>query len=281
VVGNITVGGTGKTPLVAWLANHLREEGFRPGIVSRGYRGRADTWPQQVRPDSDPVMVGDEAVMLAGQCRCPLAAAPDRVAAAGALLEHSDCSVILSDDGLQHYALQRDLEIAVIDGVRRLGSGFLLPAGPLREPAGRLREVDMVVVNGLGKTGEYPMRMRAKQAVNLRNPEQCRDLESFRGRSVHAVAGIGNPERFFRTLRQAGMRVEAHAFPDHYQFKRSDMDFGDTRPVLMTEKDAVKCRVFAAANDWYVPVRIEMPREFVEHLRKLLDSITVNKQLRG
>jgi tetraacyldisaccharide 4'-kinase len=281
VVGNITVGGTGKTPLVAWLANYLRTEGLRPGIVSRGYRGRASSWPQQVRPDSDPAMVGDEAVMLAGQCRCPMAVAPDRVAAAEALLEHSDCNIILSDDGLQHYALRRDLEIAVIDGVRRLGSGFLLPAGPLREPARRLREVDMVVVNGLGGTGEHPMRMQAGAAVSLQNPEQRRDLDTFRGQSVHAVAAIGNPERFFQILRQVGMRVEGHAFPDHYPFKPEDLEFGDDRPVLMTEKDAVKCRVFARGNDWYVPVRVEMSREFTDRLGELLDAITINHRIRG
>jgi len=281
VVGNITVGGTGKTPLVAWLASHLREQGFRPGIVARGYRGRARSWPQQVRADSDPVMVGDEAVMLAGQCRCPLAVAPDRVAAARALIEHSNCNIILSDDGLQHYALQRDLEIAVIDGIRRLGSGFLLPAGPLREPERRLREVDMVVVNGLGKAGEYPMRMQPEPAVNLLMPGQRRELQEFRGQSVHAVAGIGNPERFFHTLRQAGMRVVEHAFPDHYLFKRADLDFGDDKPVLMSEKDAVKCRVFAAANDWYVPVRVEMPPVFSDRLRTLLEPAIASNRMRG
>jgi tetraacyldisaccharide 4'-kinase len=157
----------------------------------------------------------------------------------------------------------------------------LLPAGPLREPARRLREVDMVVVNGLGGTGEHPMRMQAGAAVSLQNPEQRRDLDTFRGQSVHAVAAIGNPERFFQILRQVGMRVEGHAFPDHYPFKPEDLEFGDDRPVLMTEKDAVKCRVFARGNDWYVPVRVEMSREFTDRLGELLDAITINHRIRG
>jgi len=145
VVGNITVGGTGKTPLVAWIANHLKNAGYNPGVVSRGYRGKATSWPQQVRPDSDPTVVGDEAVLVAGLCNCPMSVGPNRVAAASALIEHNNCDIIVSDDGLQHYALQRDVEIAVVDGVRRFGNGLSLPAGPLREPLKRLTEVDMVV----------------------------------------------------------------------------------------------------------------------------------------
>ena len=160
VVGNITVGGTGKTPLVVWLAGYLREKGHAPGIVSRGYGGTASHWPQQVRADSDPAVVGDEAVLLAATTGCPMAVAPDRVAAAQALVDQGGCDVIISDDGLQHYALQRDIEIAVIDGVRRFGSGFLLPAGPLREPLKRLQQVDLVVVNGLGDGDEHRMTLQ-------------------------------------------------------------------------------------------------------------------------
>ena len=144
VVGNVTVGGTGKTPLVIWLANRLRQEGYSPGIVARGYRGAARHWPQQVRPDSDPFAVGDEAVVLARRCRCPVSVGPDRVAAVDALLQYHDCDVIISDDGLQHYALGRDVEIVVVDGVRRFGNGYCLPAGPLREPAKRVRSADFV-----------------------------------------------------------------------------------------------------------------------------------------
>lgn len=270
VVGNLTVGGTGKTPLVSWLAGYLRQQGFRPGIVARGYGGKANSWPQQVRPDSDPGVVGDEAVMLANVTACPMAVAPDRVAAARELLDHSDCDVIISDDGLQHYALLRDIEIAVIDGVRRFGVGFLLPAGPLREPLQRLRDVDLVVVNGLAGAGEYPMRLLTGKARRLGDPKQQRELEDFRGRSVHAVAGIGNPTRFFQSLEQHGMRVQGHAFPDHHRFRAEDIRFRDDRPVLMTEKDAVKCRQYASGREWVVPVRVEMTEEFRHRLDALL-----------
>lgn len=275
VVGNLTVGGTGKTPLVGWLARLLKQAGYRPGIVARGYRGKARTWPQQVRPDSDPAMVGDEAVMLAGMSGCPMAVGPRRVQAAQALLEHSNCDVILSDDGLQHYALQRDIEIAVIDGVRRMGNGFCLPAGPLREPASRLGQVDLLVVNGLGNHGEYPMRMRTKHAHRLDDENEVRELAGFRGQQIHAVAGIGNPERFFDTLRQAGIHVETHVFPDHYAYSPGDVDFGDDLAVLMTAKDAVKCRGFGLQNAWYVPVTIDMGADFGARVLELLGAETL------
>ncbi len=272
VVGNITVGGTGKTPLVAWLAEYLRGKGYKPGIISRGYGGTASNWPQQVRPDSDPGAVGDEAVLLAAKTGCPMSVAPDRVAAAKALLEHNDCDVLLGDDGLQHYALQRDIEIAVVDGVRRFGSGFMIPAGPLREPVSRLQAVDLVVVNGLGDDREHPMSLKPGDAHNLLDPDKVRSLADFRAQAVHAVAGIGNPERFFRSLQQAGLQLEKHTFPDHYPFQPEDIRFGDDRPVIMTEKDAVKCRHFATANDWYVPVVARMSKDFRHCLDTLLDT---------
>jgi len=272
VVGNITVGGTGKTPLVAWIVNYLKMAGYHPGVVSRGYRGKAGSWPQQVRPDSDPAMVGDEAVLLAGLCKCPMSVAPDRIAAAAALIEHNDCDIIVSDDGLQHYALQRDVEIAVVDGIRRYGNGLSLPAGPLREPLKRLAEVDIVVVNGLGRGNEFPMKMKSEAAISLIDSEKQCKLSDFHGQPVHAVAAIGNPERFFSSLRQAGMLVEEHAFPDHYFFRKEDITFDDDKPVLMTGKDAVKCRHLAGINHWYVPVQINMTAEFRTRLRELLDT---------
>jgi len=270
VVGNITVGGTGKTPLVAWIATYLKSLGYHPGVVSRGYRGKAGSWPQQVRPDSDPVMVGDEAVLLAGLCTCPMSVAPNRVAAAAALIEHNHCDIIVSDDGLQHYALQRDVEIAVIDGIRRFGNGLSLPAGPLREPLKRLTEVDIVVVNGLGSGDEFPMKMKPGAAIKLIDAAQQCELSAFNDQPVHAVAAIGNPERFFASLRQAGMLVEEHAFPDHYFFRKEDISFDDDKPVLMTGKDAVKCRHLAGSNHWYVPVTIDMTAEFPVRLQGLL-----------
>jgi len=278
VVGNITVGGTGKTPLVAWLADYLRTRGYTPGIIARGYGGKARSWPQQVRPDSDPGIVGDEAVLLANQTSCPMAVAPNRVAAAAALVKYNDCDVLISDDGLQHYALQRDIEIIVIDGVRRFGTGFLIPAGPLREPVSRLHEADLVVVNGLGGHGEYQMKLKAGLLHNLKDDSKTCALDDFRDRKVHAVAGIGNPERFFMSLRHNLRRLETHAFPDHHGFRHSDLQFDDDAPVLMTAKDAVKCRRYASGREWYLPVHAELPNEFCTRLDELLVAHTVSRR---
>ena len=272
IVGNITAGGTGKTPLVIWLAGYLRGQGYRPGIISRGYGGKASSWPQQVRADSDPAMVGDEAVLIAAATQCPMAVGPDRVATARALIEHSDCDVILSDDGLQHYALRRDIEIIVIDGVRRFGTGFSIPAGPLREPVRRLQEADLVVINGLGSGQEHRMRMNPGDVHSLLDDSNTRRLSDFYGQAVHAVAGIGNPERFFQLLQQQGMQLEKHVFPDHYQYTSADIRFGDIKPVIMTEKDAVKCRHFATENDWYIPVTVQMSPDFCQQLDELLED---------
>jgi tetraacyldisaccharide 4'-kinase len=274
VVGNITVGGTGKTPLVIWLVEHLRTLGYRPGLVSRGYGGQARNWPQQVRPDSDPVMVGDEAVLLARHCRCPMAVGPDRVAAARALLKHHDIDIVVSDDGLQHYALQRDLEIVVIDGVRRFGNGYCLPAGPLRETPRRLESADLVVANGLGGRREYSMRLRPGDTWRIDDPQQRRELRAFAGMKVHAVAGIGHPERFFTALAGLGVQVIPHAFPDHHPFRAEDLVFAnDEHPILMTEKDAVKCRAFTGLQAWVVPVRAELDERFTLQLDRLLAAL--------
>jgi tetraacyldisaccharide 4'-kinase len=270
VVGNVTVGGTGKTPLVAWLAAHLRESGFRPGIVSRGYGGRARSWPQPVHADSDPAVVGDEAVLLVRRTGCPMTVGPDRVAAARALLEENACSVILSDDGLQHYALARDVEIAVVDGTRRLGNGLCLPAGPLREPHARLGSVDLIVVNGAPGPGEYGMRLENAAPRRLLNDEPG-SLEDFRERPVHAIAGIGHPARFFGGLRALGLQVIEHAFPDHHAYAPGDLELGDDLPLLMTEKDAVKCRRFAKPHHWYLPVDARPDPRLAERVLALID----------
>lgn len=269
VIGNITVGGSGKTPLVIWMVDFLRKAGYRPGIISRGYGGKAKNWPQQVRPDSDPNTVGDEAVLLAQRCGCPIAVGPDRSASIEALLQHTDCNIIVSDDGLQHYELARDIEIAVIDGMRRFGNGCMLPAGPLREPVERLDEVDFVVTNGFAQRGEYAMRFKEMFPRNLESDES-RSLERFAGSTVHAVAGIGNPSRFFSDLRQHGVNLTEHAFPDHYRFRQRDLEFNDTAPVLMTEKDAVKCRRFTAGHYWYIPIEAELNKHFGPRLLALL-----------
>ncbi|MBI5040070.1 MAG: tetraacyldisaccharide 4'-kinase [Gammaproteobacteria bacterium] len=268
VVGNLTVGGTGKTPLVIWLTRFLREHGYRPGLVARGYGGKASHWPQTVTADSDPTLVGDEPVMLARATGCPMMVAPDRVAAARALLAETDVNVIISDDGLQHYALGRDIEIAVVDGERRFGNGHCLPAGPLREPARRLREVDLIVANGVADADEFAMRVNANDAVNLQTGER-RSLDQFRGQPIHAIAGIGNPERFFNALRAKGLRIETHAFPDHHAYRADDLTFG-AAALLMTEKDAVKCQRFAQPNVWAVGTQIELTDDFAGRVLALL-----------
>lgn len=272
VVGNVTVGGTGKTPLVVWLIDRLREKGYTPGIVSRGYGGGARNWPQQVRPDSDPRVVGDEAILLAKRCKCPMAVGPSRADAAQALLDFTDCNIIVSDDGLQHYALGRDVEIAVIDGVRRFGNGHCLPAGPLREPTGRLASVDFVVSNGTPGPREYAMNLAAGAVRRLDDPGVVKSLASFEGKQVHAVAGIGNPERFFRQLEEHGLQVIRHPFRDHHPFSRQDVEFDDNLLVLMTEKDAVKCRSFATQNHWYVPVFAQVDERILPLLFRFLDK---------
>ena len=256
VVGNLTVGGTGKTPVVAWLAEQLQAAGWRPGIISRGYKGTASSWPQSVHRDSDPNWVGDEPVLLARRSGCPVAVGPDRVAAAGLIMDQ--CDVLIADDGLQHYRLGRDFEIVVIDGERGLGNELCLPAGPLREPTQRLSSVDAVLVNG----GEFqPLGVRAMRgrlvghfAVQLSSGAQ-RSLESFRSALIHAVAGIGNPPRFFKMLEQSGLKVTAHPLADHATIVARQLTFDNDAVVLMTEKDAVKASALTVVeNWWYVPV---------------------------
>jgi tetraacyldisaccharide 4'-kinase len=265
---------------VSWLAGHLRARGWRPGIVSRGYGGSARHWPQQVRADSDPVAVGDEAVMLARDTGCPLSVGPDRPAAVAALLRHTDIDIVISDDGMQHYALARDLEIAVIDGERRLGNGFLLPAGPLREPASRLDDVDIVLVNGQAGAGEYSMTLQRPRVRRLHGGEE-HALDSFAGRSVHAVAGIGNPPRFFDLLSQAGIDVRPHPFPDHHAFAAADLRFEDPLPILMTAKDAVKCRRIACRDCWEVRVSARPDAGFVQRLDNALEEIVNGQKAAG
>ena len=273
VIGNISVGGTGKTPLVIWLAQHLGSAGYRPGIISRGYGGKAAEWPQRVTPQSDPGSVGDEPVLIATRTNCPMWVGPDRPAAARALLDETDCDIILSDDGMQHYALGRDMEIAVMDGMRRLGNGFCLPAGPLRERPSRLSEVDLVVCNGPAGSDECAMELIPTTLVGVVNREDRADLSDFSGMQVHAIAGIGNPWRFFEHLRRLGMEVIEHAFPDHHGYRREEIVFSDELPVLMTEKDAVKCSTIADERHWYVEVDAQPDELFRSRLSDLLRGL--------
>lgn len=268
IVGNITVGGTGKTPLVIELARLLTERGYKVGIISRGYGGNKMT--QQVTANSTVEQVGDEALLIAKQTTCPIAVSPLRVEAGRLLLAHHSCDLILSDDGLQHYALHRDIEIAVVDGERRFGNGFCLPSGPLREPIPRLNTVDFIVVNGeKTEEREYVMQLTGDHAINLVTGE-IKPLMQFMGNTLEAVAGIGNPERFFKLLGRAGLSINTHSFPDHHPFSASDLDFKNT--VLMTEKDAVKCMSFAKANHWFVPVKANVEPALIEKFLTLLKS---------
>jgi len=271
IVGNITVGGTGKTPLVIWIANYLKNAGYKPGIISRGYGGKARNWPQQVRPDADPVMVGDEALVVSRRTGCPMAVGPDRVADSQALLKYAKIDVIISDDGLQHYSLERTVEIAVIDGIRRFGNGFCLPAGPLRELPSRLNDVDCRITNGVAAQGEIAMRYHAEKAINLVSKEE-RLISDFKNQPVNAIAGIGNPDRFFNFIRSNGLRINTRAYADHHLFSEEDIAFPDSEILFMTEKDAVKCQRFARDNWWYIPVEAQLPDDFGVHLIHLLEE---------
>jgi len=260
VVGNVTAGGTGKTPLVLWLTAELRRRGRHPGIVTRGYGGTGPE-PAPVMSGSDPALCGDEPVLLARRAACPVWRGRDRAAAARALLAaHPECDVILSDDGLQHHRLARNVEIAVVDGTLGLGNGWLLPAGPLREPLSRLARCDIVVVKEPRRpalavpANAVAMRLAPGRWQRLDDPTVTLDGAAFAGRRVHAVAGIGVPEQFFATLAALGVDVVPHPFPDHHAYREADLDFADDAPIAMTEKDAVKCAAFATARMWVLPV---------------------------
>ncbi|MES9968877.1 MAG: tetraacyldisaccharide 4'-kinase [Candidatus Thiodiazotropha sp.] len=271
VVGNISVGGTGKTPLVIWLAEKSQQWGFKPGIVTRGYGGKSDHWPREVLPQTTAAQVGDEALLLKRRTGCPVYAGPDRATVAQQLLADHVCDLIISDDGLQHYALARDVEIAVIDGERRFGNGLCLPAGPLRERRGRLAEADLVIANGPSKAGEYSMQLMPGEAVALDRRGETKKLTGFKSERVHAVAGIGHPDRFFNMLEGLGLDLERHPFPDHHAFSRADLQPFSKQTVLMTEKDAVKCEQFAQPNHWYVPATAEVDAGFENALMTLIN----------
>jgi tetraacyldisaccharide 4'-kinase len=280
VVGNILAGGTGKTPITIWVTRMLRKRGHQPGIISRGYRGKVGAQPVDVSEDSEPGIVGDEAVMLARQCECPVVVHPDRVAAARKAVALG-ADILVADDGLQHYRLARDVEIAVVDADRGFGNGYLLPAGPLREPVSRLDEVDIVlthrhaspapddaVLRRASDPRAFDFWLKAAAVVRL-DLSEVRHLDDFAGQTVHAVAGIGHPERFFRMLESYHIKVYRHPLPDHAEIHPADIRFDDELDVLMTEKDAVKCRWLDQSRCWYVPVDVD----FDGHADELLGRI--------
>ena len=260
VVGNINVGGTGKTPLVIWLAEQLKLAGYQPGIISRGYGGNVQQ-ATEVLPDSNALIVGDEPLLISTRACCPVFVSANRVEAGERLLaSYPACNVIISDDGLQHYRMQRNVEIVVYDGVKGFGNGALLPAGPLREPKCRLHTVDAVVSNGLvsnkalAELNSYQMQLVASDFYNLVDPQSKVHAQAFFQQKILAIAGIGNPQRFFDQLSSMGLQFERRAYADHYLFQAEDFKNIDADVILMTEKDAVKCRSFAQANFWVLPV---------------------------
>lgn len=277
VVGNIAVGGTGKTPLVIGLAHYLQSQGYQPGIVSRGYGGQSHGKPYAVQPQDEAIKVGDEAILLRRETQCPVIICKDRVAAVRYLLQKTRCNVVISDDGLQHYALARDMEIAVVDGKRRFGNGRLLPAGPLREPLARLRSVNWVMVNEGDSNDAFTMTIEPLQLISLKTGAVIPWADFPRGR-IHAVAGIGHPERFFTLLKQAGFDVVAHAFPDHHFYSQQDLDFTEPLPLIMTEKDAVKCKAYADERYWSLAITVKISESFKDNLLQKLKSLEVKDE---
>ena len=279
VVGNLTAGGTGKTPLVIYLAQQLLERGYKPGIVSRGYGAKAPEYPFAVTPQTGFREAGEEPLMIARQAQCPVIIDPDRVSAVQYLESKYNCDIIISDDGMQHYRLDRDIEIAVIDGQRGFGNGYLLPAGPLREKPDRLETVDLIVCNGETHT-DIPgnvsrMDLEPTHIVHIRDSRflsiHDEHLQKLTAKKVHAVAGIGNPERFFNSLCSCGFDIITHIFRDHHLYNKQDITFADELDVVMTEKDAMKCTEFADESHWYLKVVARLPEDFIN---QVLDKVS-------
>ena len=278
VVGNVTVGGTGKTPLVIALVEQLRQQGFNPAVVSRGYGSQAPQYPFAVMPASASREAGDEALLIAQRTQAPVVIDSDRVAAVAYCLNHFDSDVIVSDDGLQHYRLGRAIECVVVDGQRGFGNGQCLPVGPLREPLTRLNAVDMIVCNGAAIDGlpvpSYTMQLQSRGLRNLATGETLSAADWRSEKTVHAVAGIGNPQRFFAALRQQGFEVIEHPLADHHDLTPDELNFTDHKPVIMTEKDAVKLDGAVSDNWWVVPVDADIAPAFYNELVAKLAAAT-------
>lgn len=276
VVGNLVAGGSGKTPVVIALVAALVAAGRKPGVISRGYGGTVKG-AMRVLADTDPAIAGDEPVLIAQRTGCPVWVGRNRVQAAESMLAtYPECDVIVSDDGLQHYPLARRVEIAVFDE-RSAGNGWLLPAGPLREPVSRLESVDFVLFHGVAAAPvAHPhavaFRLAAREFHRLRDSSEHASAAAFTGKKVVAIAGIGVPERFFSTLRDLGIRVDCHAFPDHFAYQSADLDFPQADAILMTEKDAVKCVGFAPASAWALRVDAELPADLLKTMLEKIDG---------
>ena len=265
VVGNITVGGSGKTPVVIKLVEYFKQQGRRVGVVSRGYGGSHTDASLLVNADTNALVSGDEPLLIATQTQVPVMVNKCRSQAVQDLIEQHQVEVVISDDGLQHYAMSRTVEIAVIDGHRRFGNGFFLPAGPLRESLSRLKSVDFVINNGSVFPGEISAQIKPTHFVNLITGEK-KPLDFFSHQTCHGVAGIGHPQRFFQTLMQLGVEVQQHEFTDHYQYQVKDLEFDDNHPIIMTAKDWVKCRDFANEKMYYLEIDLDISDDFFTNL---------------
>ena len=265
VVGNITVGGSGKTPIVIKLVEYFKQQGRRVGVVSRGYGGSHTDASLLVNADTNALVSGDEPLLIATQTQVPVMVNKCRSQAVQDLIEQHQVEVVISDDGLQHYAMSRTVEIAVIDGHRRFGNGFFLPAGPLRESLSRLKSVDFVINNGSVFPGEISAQIKPTHFVNLITGEK-KPLDFFSHQTCHGVAGIGHPQRFFQTLMQLGVEVQQHEFTDHYQYQVKDLEFDDNHPIIMTAKDWVKCRDFANEKMYYLEIDLDISDDFFTNL---------------
>jgi tetraacyldisaccharide 4'-kinase len=269
VVGNITVGGTGKTPIVIALVEYLQEQGFKPGVVSRGYGATHSHFPHSLTAQSTVAESGDEPLLIYRRTGCPCVVAPDRVAAVQQLLKQFDVDIVLSDDGLQHYALARDYEIAVLDSQRGMGNGYCLPAGPLREPRQRLEQVDYVLHRG-SIDPQSGVCYRGEVLVNVVGDQQLPFSPSSIGETVHAVAGIGQPEQFFSTLKEHGFAITTHQYADHHLFTANDFRALIDLPLIMTEKDAVKCRDIVGDHAWYLKISAQVPQQLEQAVSSLV-----------
>ena len=283
VVGNITVGGTGKTPLVIYLAELLKLKGYKVGVVSRGYGRKCADNSLFLTASSKAIDVGDEPLLIFHRTGCPVVVDKDRVNAVKQLLKLYNCDVVISDDGLQHYNLSRDMEIVVIDARFKFGNGFCLPAGPLREPISRLKSVDFVIKNSNTDSCSllqtdivgYSMCIVPVSFINVKDPSRTKSLDEFKGSTVHGVAGIAMPEKFFYTLGQLGLQVIDHPFPDHYVFNSKDFAFKENEIVIMTEKDAIKCREFVGENFWYLEIKVRLEKNLEEEFyRKVTTKLS-------
>lgn len=276
VVGNISVGGNGKTPLVVYLAKRLRQEGYHPGVLSRGYGGKDASYPMTVESNALVELVGDEAILMRRHINSPLVVDPVRPRGAKELVDTHKCDVIICDDGLQHYALNRDIEIVVMDGQRRCGNNFMLPAGPLREGLWRLNNINLLVVNGgLVSNGEFLMSLEAGKLINVKNPVKSLSISSLTV-PVTALAAIGNPQRFFAMLQKKQVKIKSQlSFVDHHVFRKDDIPSG---PVIMTEKDAVKCTQIAHDDCWYLPVSASLTNQFETQLLQKLKHVAADKK---